>query len=128
MVFLGLVHHCLFCLPYIQQCLRGLPHKNAGRPKDEHKEDIGRYVSALDDFWHDIDEEGQSLCNKRPSRKELYDAVVKQFDIQPKTNLYGERSNPRETVRRAYNELKKARKNDLEELSQTIPEDAIPPK
>lgn len=96
----------------------GLPHRKVGRPSRADKENIGRYASALDDFWHD--DKG-----RRVSQKQIQDAVVKEFDIQPQTNLYGEKSDPRQTVRRAYNDLKKSRKKSLDELSELDPDDHI---
>lgn len=94
----------------------GLPHRNVGRNKRADKDDIAAYASALDDFWYDEED-------KRPSQKQIQDAVVEQFDIKPEVSLHGKRSNPRETVRGAYNNLKKARKDEFEGYLNTPTDD-----
>lgn len=106
----------------------GLPYKKAGRPKDPLTREIGVYFSAQEDFYHDIDETDPEVLKKKAPRKELYRWAIEYFGLKPKVNQHGVLSKPENTVRRACDTLKKEREAELEELSNTLPDDYIPLK
>ena len=106
----------------------GLPHKKVGRPTDSLTREIGAYVSAQDDFYHDIDKTDPEVLKKKAPRKELYRWAIEHFSIKPKIGQHGNKSNPENTVRRACDKFKKEREAELEELSNNLPDDHIPLK